>query len=169
MMGRDKTAHWRAMAAVDLPAVEQVADIVHPAYPEAAEVFAERLRLYPAGCCVLDGQSGILGYAIGHPWLFGEPPSLGALLGRLPAAADTFYIHDVALLLPAQGCGFGNAIVQRLWTRARAEKLDELSLVSVGGSQAFWEKLGFRVVEQAAIRTRLLPYGAASSFMARRV
>jgi GNAT superfamily N-acetyltransferase len=159
--------HWRLMTSLDLPLVEQVADVVHPAYPEAVGVFVERLRLYPLGCHVLDGEQGIQGYVISHPWRFGQPPALDTLLGRLPIAADTFYIHDIALLPEVQGYGFGNGAIRFLSDQAKVEGLDGLSLVSVSGSRPFWEKLGFVVIEQPAIRKRLLTYGSASCFMAR--
>src|SRR5258708_5746286 len=100
-------AYWRRMAQPDLPRVECVGDAVHPRYPEDAAIIPERLRLYPAGCLVLDGEQGITGYAVAHPWLFGQPPSLNTQLGHLPVRADTFYIHDLALMPTLRGAGLG--------------------------------------------------------------
>src|SRR6201994_4413876 len=96
---------WRRMTPVDLIAVENVGDAVHPDYPEDRDIIGERLRLYPEGCLVLDGEQGVRGYAVAHPWVFGRPPSLNTLLGQLPARADTFYIHDLALMPDARGLG----------------------------------------------------------------
>ena len=46
-------------------------------------VFAERLRLWPAGCFVCaDGGGGIIGYAVSHPWRRDDAPALDALLGK---------------------------------------------------------------------------------------
>ena len=93
------------MTAADLPAVNAIAAQVHVAYPEDAAVFAERLTLHPAGCCVLDGGTGVAGYVISHPWRIAEPPALDTLLGALPAPASTYYIHDIALLPAARRGG----------------------------------------------------------------
>ena len=48
---------WRPMVEGDVAAMIAVADAVHPAYPEDAAVFAERLHLFPKGGAVLaDGE-----------------------------------------------------------------------------------------------------------------
>ena len=41
---------WRPLTAADLDRVNEIADAVHLDFPERAEVPAERLRLFPAGC-----------------------------------------------------------------------------------------------------------------------
>lgn len=108
-------ARWRAMAAADLAAAERIAARVHPDYPEDAAVFAERLSLFPEGCLVLVSPSGELGgYVIAHPWRLGQPPALNSLLGALPAAADTLYIHDIALLPERRGGGAAGRALERL-------------------------------------------------------
>ena len=50
----------------DLPEILAVAKEVHPAFPEDAEVFAERLCLYTAGCLVFHAGRTIAGYVISH-------------------------------------------------------------------------------------------------------
>jgi GNAT superfamily N-acetyltransferase len=157
------------MDQADLPAVERVSDLVHPAYPEDVSVLAERHHLYPQGCLVLLGSKGILGYAVSHPWLFGQPPKLNTRLERLPVPAETFYIHDVALLPEARGTGAGSAVVCRLAQQARANGLASLSLVAVNGSIGFWQKHGFDAVADTTITAKLLSYGEASRFMVRRL
>jgi len=160
---------WRLMDTSDLPAVLGISQEVHPAYPEDAAVFAERLALYPAGCFVLAGQGGLHGYAISHPWRFGEPPKLNTLLRALPTAADSYYLHDIALAGTARGGGLGGQIVARLVAVARAAGLETLSLVAVNGSVPFWQRQGFEVVRDEAIRIRVMSYDAESSFMVRDV
>ncbi|HUZ62235.1 MAG TPA: GNAT family N-acetyltransferase, partial [Acetobacteraceae bacterium] len=100
-------ARWRQMTEADLPAVESVGRSVHASNPEDLGIYAERLRLYPSGCFVLQGGERIIGYILSHPWLSGQPPTLNSFLERLPSAPDTFYIHDVALLPEARGAGAG--------------------------------------------------------------
>jgi GNAT superfamily N-acetyltransferase len=158
---------WREMTQTDLAAVEYISDLVHPAYPEDVSVMAERRRLYPAGCLVLPSGKGILGYTVSHPWLFGQPPKLNTRLERLPVPAETYYIHDVALLPEARGTGAGGAVVRRLALQAQSSGLANLSLVAVNGSVAFWQRHGFGVAEDAAITSKLQSYGVGSRFMVR--
>jgi ribosomal protein S18 acetylase RimI-like enzyme len=155
------------MTQADLSAAGRAGDLVHPAYPEDAGVMAERWRLYPDGCLVLPGRQGVLGYAVSHPWLSGQPPKLNTRLVQLPVPADTFYIHDVALLPEARGTGAGSAVIRLLARQARSSDLASLSLVAVSGSVGFWRKHGFEMVENAAIRSQLLSYGTSAHFMVR--
>ena len=126
------------MRAADLPAVERLAETIHLDHPERPEVFAERLALCPEGCWVL---GNIAGYVISHPWRLGAPPPLDTLLGVLPAAPHTWYIHDLALAPAARGTGAAGAIIARI---AAACALPTMSLVSVGASSGFWHRQGFR-------------------------
>jgi hypothetical protein len=97
------------MSAADLPPVMAVAEKVHPAFPEDREVFAERLRLYAAGCLVFHAGEDIAGYVVSHPWLAMNPPALNSRLGMLPDHAETYYVHDVALLPELRGHRRGGA------------------------------------------------------------
>lgn len=159
---------WRRMGEGDLPAVGAIAARVHPDYPEDDAIFAERLRLYPAGCRVLDLDGRAAGYALSHPWVSG-PPRLNTLLGALPAAPVTLYIHDVALLPAARGCGAAPRLLGQLAELARTAGLTSLSLVAVNGSAAFWERQGFGLVRDPAVEQELRSYDPAPCFMARSV
>ncbi|MFE1597749.1 GNAT family N-acetyltransferase [Methylobacterium sp. ID0610] len=162
-------ARWRSLTAADLAAVDAIAAIVHPDYPEDEAVAAERLALYPDGCFLLESAGRPAGYAISHPWSFGEPPALDSLLGAIPAGATTHYLHDVALLPAARGAGATSALLAILTRQAAGAGLDTLSLVAVNGSVAFWERRGFRAVEDERIRRKLASYGRGARFMARAV
>jgi len=153
------------MAPPDLGDVGRVAAAVHPAHPEDAAVFRERLGLYPAGCFVLDGAAGIEGYLLSHPWVLGRPPSLNTMLGQLPDAADTFYLHDLALLPHARAGGAGSEAVGRVIDQAKRDGFQALSLLAVGWSLTFWQRHGFRAVD---LGIDLSSYGTAT-FMTRPV
>lgn len=158
---------WRAMTATDLLDVQTIAATVHVCYPERPVVFAERLRLHPAGCFVLTDEAGsVVGYAISHPW-DGPPPALDTLLHALPPAPTTLYIHDVALLPPVRGQHAVADIVARLADRGRRERLLSLSLVAVGGTAPLWHRLGFRAQSKAAYAAKLASYGDGAVFMIR--
>lgn len=158
---------WRPMRADDLPAVVAIAARVHPAYPEEGAVFAERLRLYPAGCRILDFGGRAAGYAIGHPWAYGPPPRLNSLLGALPTDPTTLFLHDVALLPDARGTGAACRLLGHLAELARAEGLLDLTLVAVNDSAAFWARRGFQAVQDPALERDLRGYDPAALLMRR--
>ena len=159
--------HWRALTPTDLPAVDAIAAIVHPSFPEDTEVLAERVRLYPDGARLLEIDGVPSGYILAHPWRFKSLPVLNSLLGAIPADADTFYLHDLALLSAARGTGAAAMIVGEMLRHARLKQFATMSLVAVNGSQAFWHKHGFRPVDAPELADKLASYDAAARFMVR--
>ncbi|WP_366937860.1 GNAT family N-acetyltransferase [Phreatobacter sp.] len=159
--------NWRAMTPADLPAVSTIAAEVHPDFPEDEAVFAERLRLYPAGCHVLAGGDGVAAYAISHPWPALSCPPLNALVDALPADATSYYIHDVALSRAVRGAGHASAIVAALAGHARSIGCAAMSLVAVNGSAGFWSRHGFTQAKAPSLATKLASYGDDALFMTR--
>lgn len=159
---------WRGMEVADLPALVAVADIVHPNYPEDPAVFAERLRLYPAGCLVLEKGGNTLGYILSHPWHYARPPALNSLLGALPEEPSTYYIHDIALLPESRGTGSVTPLIERLAANARAGGFHNISLVAVNGSAPMWGRYGFAPVVDPGVEAKLRSYDADARFMVRR-
>jgi hypothetical protein len=53
-MNQTLALHWRRAENSDLAAIDRIADSIHTGLPERPEVFAEKRRLYPPGCLVLD-------------------------------------------------------------------------------------------------------------------
>lgn len=160
--------HWRAMTTLDLPSVEAVAAIVHPDFPEDATIFAERLRLYPEGARLFELGGQPAGYILSHPWTLGQFPPLNGLLGALPTAADTFYIHDLALLNAARGTGAAAMIVGDILRHARLMGFATVSLVAVNNSALFWYKHGFRALVAPELADKLNSYEPAARLMVRR-
>lgn len=158
---------WRAMTHQDLDAVKVLADTIHVNHPEDMHVFGERLQLYPQGCLVLAEGDRLIGYALTHPWRFGEPPPLNSKLGEIPSKATTYYVHDVALLPEGRGKGYAAQGVERLVEHAREAGFSNVSLVAVNKSQAFWEGLGFRTMAVPGLETKLLSYGPDAVLMTR--
>lgn len=158
---------WRTMSIADLPSVSALAARIHPDYPEDDAVFAERLRLYPQGCRVLEGEHGLVAYIVSHPWRHLEPPPLNALLGALPSQPSTFYIHDLALAPEMQGTGAAAGIVALLADHASASGLSSMSLIAVNGSAGFWQRQGFEAVHDPLLESKLRSYSDDARFMAR--
>ncbi len=155
------------MSASDLPAVNALAARLHPSYPEDGAVFAERLQLYPAGCWVFAHGEDIEAYVVSHPWRNLQPPALNSLLGELPAAPSTFYIHDLALVPEVRGTGAGAGVVALLADHASACGLSGMSLIAVNGSAGFWQRHGFETVQDPLLAAKLRSYGDDARFMVR--
>ncbi len=153
------------MSADDIAAMATIAARVHPDFPERQAVFAERQRLAPAGCLMLQAGDAAEGYVLSHPWTLASPPALDTLLGALPAAPDCWYLHDLALLPSTRGAGLGPIALDLLAARARAAGLPWMALVAVTGSAPFWRRQGFAPAPPPG--TGLAGYGADAGFMTR--
>lgn len=163
------SASWRPMLATDIAAVEAIAAIVHPKFPEDRAVFAERQRLHPAGTWVLESGGVPLGYVLSHPWRSSTVPALNSLLHALPADADTYYLHDLALLPQARGSGAASWIVRQLIRHAADCGLPTMSLVAVSGSVPFWTRHGFSLEWAGDLEEKLASYDADARWMRRSV
>ena len=158
---------WRNMTGFDLTDVETIAAQVHPAFYEAPEVLAERQTLYRDGAYLLEIGDRPAGYVLSHPWRFGTAPALNMKLGTLPPDADTYYLHDLAILPLARRIGAASYIVGALEKHARAKSLASMSLVAVNNSYAFWEKHGFATVELPGLGSKLATYEPDAKLMAK--
>ncbi len=163
----EMTFRWREASLPDLTSVSEIQLVVHQAFPEDDAVLADRIALSPAGCFMLDAEGQSRGYVLSHPWLRGAPPSLNTMLGEIPDAADTWYIHDLALLPEMRGSGAGGGILPFLEDAARTEGLRSMSLVSVNGSRGFWERQGFEVRMDERLALKLSSYGEEALYMER--
>ncbi|GIK81273.1 MAG: GNAT family N-acetyltransferase [Pseudorhodoplanes sp.] len=156
---------WRPMTADDVAAAHALSQTVHPGYPEARAVFAERHQLYPQGCFALVREGRLCGYALSHPFPADSAPALDTLIGALPREAGNYYIHDVAMLQEARGHGAASAIVERLKTHARAGGFACVSLIAVNDSAAFWTRHEFAARAVPALAGKLASYGAHAVYM----
>ncbi|MBA4761063.1 MAG: GNAT family N-acetyltransferase [Sphingomonas sp.] len=153
---------WRAMTDADLPAVAEISTLVHGRYSEPVEVYAERLALWPTGCFVWQQGDTVAGLLVAHPWHRATSPALGALLGAIPPGADSFYLHDIALLPETRGQGAGRSATALIIECAQQAGFRDVSLVAVNGAEAFWATQGFAIVEAGG-------YGADTYRMRRAV
>jgi len=159
--------HWRPARVSDLRGIVAIATRIHPDLPERPEVLMEKMQLYPRGCRVLVVADTIAGYGLAHPWMQHRIPPLDGFLERLPEDADCLYVHDVAVLPDARG-GAAGAYVAGIEQLARSSGITTLALVSVYGTRALWERLGFRpVAPDAVLRDKLASYGTSATYMLR--
>jgi len=161
-------AQWRPMRADDVDGVVAVAASAFPDHFERRDCFAERFALFAQGCFVLAEGDAVKGYLIAYPWPLGAIPPLNSLIGALPEARDTWYLHDLALHPDMRGQGHARPIVERLASEARAQGAVRIALVSVNDSVPFWQGLGFEpLAGDATLARKLESYGAASRYMVR--
>lgn len=160
---------WQPMQAEDLSLVSSIAAEVHPAFPEEEAVFAERLRLFPEGCKLLQVDGAAAGYLFSHPVKFGQVPELNSLLGEVAVGADSLYIHDLALLPHARGTGAAKQIVSQMSSWARTRGFATMSLVAVNESQRFWESQWFIVANRPELADKLESYEPEARFMVRQL
>ncbi|TWB28938.1 acetyltransferase (GNAT) family protein [Nitrospirillum bahiense] len=154
------------MTAADLPHAFTLACAIHVDFFEALDVMADKLATYPAGCLTLEtADSAISGYAVSHPYARGRVPKLNHLLGALPADADIYYIHDIAIDAAARGQGHAEVAVDLLAAHARGAGFHEMRLLSVNNSGAFWRRRAFSPVldEQVDVSS----YGSDATYMRR--
>jgi ribosomal protein S18 acetylase RimI-like enzyme len=160
---------WRALTGYDMPAVAEIAAAVHPGFFEAPEVLTERQLLYRNGAYLLEVNERPAGYVLSHPWLWGTLPALNTLLGQLPEASDTYYIHDLALLPVARRVGAASFITEALAKHARAHGFSTMTLVAVNNSQGFWERHDFAVANAPDLAEKLATYEPDAKVMVRRL
>lgn len=153
----------------DLPDVLRIAAQVHPDYPEHADVFIERQQLYSQGCWVRQHGTHLYGYLLSHPWLLGHPPALNTKLHTLPDKADSYYLHDIALLPAARGSGAASQIIAQLCSQALAENLTTLSLVAVNQSTDFWQRHAFQPANHLVPAGKLHSYSRDACYLVRTV
>lgn len=162
--------HWRAMKAADLTAVADLANRIHPEYPERPEVLAEKFALFPSGCFTLAEAVTIYGYCFSHPWSKAVPPALDTFLGALPERPDRYFIHDLTLDDKMRRRNLAARLIPELMRAARSEGLSHLTLVAVNGSAPFWSRMGFRrSADEAVQEAARAKYDAGAVHMEQRI
>ncbi|KAF2748230.1 hypothetical protein M011DRAFT_467272 [Sporormia fimetaria CBS 119925] len=164
-------ATWRALSTHDLTSLLHTADTIHSSLPESRQVFAERLSLYPNGCFALVNPKSneFYGYIISHPIKRRQPPGLDSLLGQIAPDAEQYYIHDLAILPEARGCGYAREGVERVLGVAERGGFGECCAVAVYGTKGFWERWGFKSVEVGKeLEMKVRSYGDDATFLERR-
>lgn len=158
---------WQRLNSSDFTAIMKLADEAHPTFPERAETFEEKQRLFPAGALKLalapDGDPQ--GYAIAYPWVIGTLPKLDTFFGALPKNADCLYLHDAVIAPAARGAQASARLVAYLREIAREGGFAHLALIAVYGSEAVWSRHGFECVEWPAAQAVLRGYGQGAKTM----
>jgi ribosomal protein S18 acetylase RimI-like enzyme len=135
---------FRHLTPGDLPELHRLeAETYEPALHESDEAFLRLIALYPEGAFGFFDGAALCAYAFAVPLPAGSVLDLKAPLQALPADADMFYIHDVAVAAEYRGRGLALDLVTKLLRLARDRGFTTSELVSVQGSAPFWGLFGF--------------------------
>lgn len=169
MPGTDPSLRVRPLTAADLPELLQVQCACYGEdFAESGEVFARRLASAAQCSLALEQAGRMRAYLAAYR---SRMSKITPLHGDFEAveAADTLYLHDMAVHPDAAGLGMAQALLSSLWDRARAEGLRHTALVSVQGSRGYWERHGYAVhaLADPQQQQRLDSYGEGALYMSR--
>ena len=156
---------WQPLESEDLATLGQIAAQIHPGLPERLEVLAEKNSLFPAGCRKLVVAEKMVGYGLSHPWKLHSIPALDHQIGHLPADADCLFLHDVVVLPEARGYGAAETYLRHVQSLATTAGFGTLALVSVYGSNALWERFGFKPCTYPGLEAKLGLYGSSAIYL----
>ncbi|MBL1084164.1 GNAT family N-acetyltransferase [Streptomyces actinomycinicus] len=152
-------ADWPRVAALE---GEAYAD---PALTEGEELLRSRARASAGTCFVLDLDGRIEGYVLALPYPPLRCPDL-AHPERAVHRTRNLHLHDLVVSPPLRGRGLGTRLVRHLTGVARTRGFATMSLVAVGGKEAFWRANGYRAHPTAAVPP---DYGGDAVYMSARV
>ena len=137
-------------------------------FVESGDVFARRLAS-PANCSlVLERGGQVCAYLAAYRSVRGKVTPLHGDFEPV-AQPDTLYLHDMAVLPSHAGQGLAGELLQPLWAQAASQGLQHSALVSVQGSQAYWERHGYGLqpLVDVAQSVQLASYGEDAVYMVR--
>lgn len=155
-----------------------VADLLHvqtvcygDEFMESEVVFAQRLSCaHHCSLGMVQAAAGPLQAYLAAYW--SNPGKITPLDGFFtpPAATEqVLYLHDMSVLPQWAGQGLARQLLGTAMEQAQARGVGHAALVSVQGSQAYWERQGFTVepVENVAQQQHLATYGEGAVYMVR--
>lgn len=159
------------MGRADLPAVMAIQRACYgEAFMESAELFERRLAAAPhTGWVMSDALSQVGAYLSAYPSQLHALTALHGDFAPAGARADTLYLHDLAVHPQAHGQGLGPRLVQHALAQGADCGWPHAALVSVQGSQPFWQRLGFVVtaLKDAPQQELLRGYATDAVYMVR--
>ncbi|MPM68702.1 hypothetical protein SDC9_115636 [bioreactor metagenome] len=157
----------RPLGLDDLPGLTEVQRACYgDAYVEGAEVFARRIASAANCSMVLTRGGEVCAYLAAYGSRVGKVTPLHGDFEAV-SAADTLYLHDMAVHPDHAGRGLARVLLLAMRKHAQALGLRYSGLVSVQGSQAYWERQGYAVhaLQDEAQRARLATYGDEAVYM----
>ena len=157
----------RALGVADVDAVLRIQAQCYGAdFVEPRDVFTRRLQTTEHCSWAAMQGNEVLAYLAAY---WSRPGAITPLNGDFGEYADAsvLYLHDMAVSTEAAGKGVAKRMVEAAKQQARARGVQRTALVSVQGSQHYWERQGYKVepVTNAAQQQHLASYGEAALYM----
>ncbi|GAA2341112.1 GNAT family N-acetyltransferase [Streptomyces kunmingensis] len=100
----------------------------------------------PDTCFALYAGRQLGGYVLALPYPHGAYPDLRrarSAAGRTAVPTRNLHLHDLVIAPELRRRGLARHLLRHLCAAARSRAYDRVSLVSVGGTEAFWSARGF--------------------------
>jgi ornithine decarboxylase len=156
------TLSLRALSPADWPEVAAIESATYAPLGLSEDPAVLRSRAGAGTSFVLSRGTSLAGYLLALPFPFGRFPSLTAASSE--ASSADLHLHDMAIAAEHRGFGLGSRLAEHLLSVARARSYARVSLVSVGGSGAFWTRHGFQSRPEVPAPAG---YGPGASYMSR--
>ena len=162
----------RPLTAADVPQLLHIQTVCYGNdFLETQHVFAQRLDC--AHHCSIGvvrpgaATATLLAYLAAYWSNPGKITPLNGVFTTPAPGEQVLYLHDMSVLPELAGQGIARHLVQQLCQQARQRGLRQAALVSVQGSQAYWERQGFCVtaVHDAQQLQHLQTYGEGACYM----
>lgn len=153
----------RPVSADDWPAISALESDMYGKHGLSESLEKLRSRVNPATSFVLDVGDRIGGYVLALPYPRFSFPDLS----RPDSAAfhsSNLHLHDIVIGKEFRGRGWGKRLVRHLIASAQALSYERISLISVGGTAAFWLSRGFSPHPEVAVPGS---YGPDAVYMSR--
>lgn len=163
----------KVIDTADVPAVLALqAQCYAPQFHESADAFQAKLRATRGLHCSFLAVQGEqpLGYVVSLPVDDDQLPGLDAPEWAPARAPRTLYLHDLAVSPAGRAHKLGHKLVEQVLRRARDMGLQEVALVAVQDSCAYWQRLGFQEAGaplSTALQDKLDSFGPDARLMRR--
>ncbi|MFJ8822490.1 GNAT family N-acetyltransferase [Streptomyces sp. NPDC102467] len=127
---------WTAITALESRAYSRLG------LSEGQAALRARRDTSPDTCFALHVEGQLAGYVLALPYPHGAYPDLRRVR-RAVAPTRNLHLHDLVIAPELRRRGLARHLLDHLCAAARASAYDRLSLVSVGGAEAFWSARGF--------------------------
>jgi GNAT superfamily N-acetyltransferase len=130
-------ADWPAVAALEAEAYAGLG------LAEGERMLRSRARASASTCFVLDLDGRVAGYVLALPYPVFRCPDLTRPEQAVHHSSN-LHLHDLVVARPLRRRGLGGRLAGQLTDTARRRGFTTMSLVAVGGKEAFWQARGYR-------------------------
>ncbi len=150
---------WDGIAALEASTYEE------SGLSEGRAALESRARASLDTCFVLDAGQRIAGYVLSLPYPVFQFPDL-TRAEKLTFRSRNLHLHDLVIAKGFRGRGFGGNLLRHLTLTAASNMYRRISLVAVGGSNAFWSANGYHAHPELTVPSS---YGANAVYMSRAI